>query len=539
MATEIAIKSIVLLPEIYPRFRIHQERIKYFVEHIKSGKEIPPLKVSNFGGRRDDGKKYVLLDGCHRLEALKSLGEKEVKADFFDAPRGHWLLLSARFNAESAIPLTRGELKHVIIVSYLNGIKDTHEIARLMGGVCTLRYIQLVLKHLRQPDRRKRDRQIRLFHRQGLTQQEIARKAGVTQSRVAQIINKRNCSFTNTVYDSNKLAASKRRKVDIIPTRDEPLDTRDIQKNQNAALPSAGTTNAANAFQTEPLETSDEGPLASSRKPKAIPFQTRGMDIESFLEGEGEDLRQTALELKADIDEYIGHLSPSNKYRGPEKDSCVPDIEAIFKTKLTTKEFNALRAMELVKQLKWDLVHIAEHTGESVQFLRRVLIVALALAICPNERQEEVFWTSGSRLRFDTQLMMTISDGLVFEAMMAPLGEGMPEWVEDNLTESDIALIAGLVSRGSSKIIPQDIPDLLLQKKPLKQRTRYHVDLPDDVKTRLEGMKISLREFRDLLNKGMLRVESLSQFMKLYNRIKTVMNEIDEALKICKKRGYF
>jgi hypothetical protein len=531
MATEIATKSIVLLPEMYPRFKVHKDRIKYFVEHIKSGKEVPPLKVCTIDGSRDDGKKYVLLDGCHRLEALRSLGHNHVRADFFDSPREHWLLLSARFNAESALPLTRGELKHAIIVSYLNGIQDTHKIAEVIGGACTLRYINKILKPLRQPARRKRKLQVLRFRNQGLTQQEIAKKVGVTQPRVAQIISKGTSSITYNDRDSGKLPPPQANQTDALSATEKPMDALDVRKNDDTAFPSSGTPNLGDAVR-------GESSADSSDKAAVIPLLTHDAAIEEFLEGEGRELRKTALALKADLDECMGSLCPSSEYRGPEKDSCVPDIEAFWKTKFTRRKFNALRGMELVKQVKWDLGRIAQHTGESIQFLRRVLIAAVALAICPKEQQEGVFWASVRSLQFDKELLMTICDGLAFEAMVAPLGEGMPEWLEDNLPASDIALIATLVSTESLKIIPQDIPSLMLQKKLPEQRTRYHADLPDDIKTRLEEMKISLRQFRDLLNKGMLRAQSLMEFMKLYNRIRATVNEIDEALKTCKKRDY-
>ena len=530
MATEIRTKSIVLLSEFYPRFKIYKDRIKYFVEHIKSGKEVPPVKVCTIGESREDGKKYVLLDGCHRLKALQSLGHNQVKADFFDARREHWLLLSARFNAESALPLTRGELKHVIIVSYLNGIKDTHEIAEVIGGACTLRYINKVLKPLRQPARKRRKQQILRLHEKGLTQQEIAARVGITQPRVAQIISKGTNPFTYNVNDTDMLHPQKTGRIDALSAIDISPATLESQREDDTNLPSVGAPKLGDRARNDSAE--------SSEKAAVIPLLTQNPAIEAFLEGEGQELRKTALALKAEVDDYMGKLPPSSEYRGPEKDSCVPDIEAFWKTKFTRKEFNALRGMELVKQLKWDLGRIAQYTGESVQFLRKVLIAAVALAICPKEHQEEVFWASVSSLQLDRGLMMTICDGLVFEAMVAPLGEGMPEWVDDNLAESDIALIATLVSTESSKTISEDIPSLLLQRKLQEKRTRYHVDLPDTIKTRLEEMKIPLREFRDLLNRGMLRAHSLSEFMKLYNRIRAIVNEIDEALKTCKKRGY-
>ncbi len=171
---EILIKNIKTDPLYYPRFQPDLERIKEFVEAMECGEHFPPIKVA-----KDEAKGfYMLLDGKHRLEAKKLRGEEKIAVDVFPIQKAHWLMAAARFNSKSSKPLQPDEIKQIIIGSWHNGIKDTDEIAREMGR--TVRYVEMVLKPIRDEERNKREEKILDLHQQGMSQRQIASEIGLS-----------------------------------------------------------------------------------------------------------------------------------------------------------------------------------------------------------------------------------------------------------------------------------------------------------------------------------------------------------------------
>lgn len=75
----------VAIDDIYvpgPRKKtLHPETVRYLAEDIlENGMELP-IQV------RNDGKRLVLVEGLHRLEAAKWLGETTIEAFFVQARR--------------------------------------------------------------------------------------------------------------------------------------------------------------------------------------------------------------------------------------------------------------------------------------------------------------------------------------------------------------------------------------------------------------------------------------------------------------------
>lgn len=56
------------------RKTLHPETVRLLAEDILENGMKTPIQV------RHDGKRYVLVEGLHRLEAAKSLGETEIDA---------------------------------------------------------------------------------------------------------------------------------------------------------------------------------------------------------------------------------------------------------------------------------------------------------------------------------------------------------------------------------------------------------------------------------------------------------------------------
>jgi transcriptional regulator with XRE-family HTH domain len=197
---EILISSILIKPDYYPRFQTDPLRIKEFVENMECGETYPPVNVA-----KDDATGfYVLLDGKHRIEAYKLRGVDKILAFIFPVKKEHWLMTAARFNSKSSKPLTPEEIKQIIIRSWENGIKDTDEIAREMGR--TIRYIEMIVKPLRDNERNKREEKIIELHEQGMSQRKIGYEMGLSQSQTSRILNPNEYTVTGTFKKQNGLS---------------------------------------------------------------------------------------------------------------------------------------------------------------------------------------------------------------------------------------------------------------------------------------------------------------------------------------------
>jgi len=115
--TELAIDQIIFLPEIYPRLRVDRERVAFFAELMSYGQEFPPLCVTKNG----DG--YILLDGKHRLDALKAIGRTTTPVELIGAvDEETWKLLTyTRLNREGSEPLSRADLRKNIRAALRKG----------------------------------------------------------------------------------------------------------------------------------------------------------------------------------------------------------------------------------------------------------------------------------------------------------------------------------------------------------------------------------------------------------------------------------
>ncbi|KQZ31963.1 chromosome partitioning protein ParB [Mesorhizobium sp. Root552] len=63
------------------RKTLHPETVRHLAEDILENGMKTPIQV------RNDGKRYVLVEGLHRLEAAKWLGETEINAYLVQAKR--------------------------------------------------------------------------------------------------------------------------------------------------------------------------------------------------------------------------------------------------------------------------------------------------------------------------------------------------------------------------------------------------------------------------------------------------------------------
>lgn len=96
--------------------RMSEELLAKLVEHIRRSGQYPPLIVrpysSGGGAAGGGGAKYQVLDGHHRLEALRRLGYVEARCDVWDVDdeRARLLLLTLNRLEGRDDPELRGEL---------------------------------------------------------------------------------------------------------------------------------------------------------------------------------------------------------------------------------------------------------------------------------------------------------------------------------------------------------------------------------------------------------------------------------------------
>jgi len=579
----LALKNILWIPEIYPRSEVNQERIAWFIDLMSTGKHFPAIKVTEYDGEplifdvdedtiRDlkSGEKYVLLDGKHRVEAYKMLGKEWIEAYFFNTPSIQWDFASARFNAEGPLNLVPGEWKKLIIRGYHRRIKagrpaSPKDIAEEIGGAVTIDYIRRVLKPFRDPEKKKLREKIVELYKEGFAQQKIADELGIGRKQVRNAIT---IMSTLAQTEQSRLGQSLHNSENISSVTDQ-----EVSQQRAASAASSGTIHGsqspaqADSIPEEAPETSET--KHSTQPAKVIPFpethsQMLTEDDLDYDEISHSDTKERPALNDDDVDETVEDILNANygskemhrkllrlikrmsrsgvKYDPKNKNyNAAIQVYNLFHLE-GNESYMALRVMELIKQLKWDFVDISEFLGQPMDFLRKVAITALGIFVAPDGTREDAKGRAVNLLGISWELADAVSSGLMTEEMLALEGEGIPDWVKDNLGDKDIELVAEIAST-TRQIIPEDIPYLLLGKNPPRQRANFYSELPDHVRYQLtvemHNIIGSFRTYRDQLNSGLYRGNALKEFIKYYNRAMTACNEVNEALINCRKRGYF
>ncbi len=135
----VEIKEIILDEKLYPRVKSNERIITSYIKDMKKGDVFPSLFIGLF-----KGKKY-LIDGRHRLEAYKALGEKyvncEVKTNFPDFD--DMFLASFRSNMAHGIRLNKKDKMRVAHILE-NMHYDVGDISKLTG--ITVKKIESAIK---------------------------------------------------------------------------------------------------------------------------------------------------------------------------------------------------------------------------------------------------------------------------------------------------------------------------------------------------------------------------------------------------------
>lgn len=136
-ATNIPIKEILQDESFQVRKNLDNGIIKRYASVYKAGDAMPPVTVARIG------QGLVLVDGWHRIAALKSLGCPEVSAVIKEATEAEARWMAAKANTEHGLQLKSSELRAVFRVYVRAGKyrgvgqgkpKSYRQIASELGG---------------------------------------------------------------------------------------------------------------------------------------------------------------------------------------------------------------------------------------------------------------------------------------------------------------------------------------------------------------------------------------------------------------------
>jgi ParB-like chromosome segregation protein Spo0J len=156
--------------------------------------KLPPIIVN---------KNKLLIDGHHTIFANKEKGVTELDAEVLDIPDNKVFEESIRRNIQHGKNLTKEDRKKSALILCTKGV-ELKQIADMLA----ISYSSVVkyTEELRTQEQREknieRDKKIDKMMKAGKTQEKIAKKLGLDQSRISQIISKNN--FINPNSNSGK-----------------------------------------------------------------------------------------------------------------------------------------------------------------------------------------------------------------------------------------------------------------------------------------------------------------------------------------------
>jgi len=525
---EILIRNIKTELAYYPRSQPDQERIKEFVEAMECGEYFPPVKVAKGEGKGV----YILLDGKHRLEAKKLRGETKTPVNIFPVKKEHWLMSAARFNSKSSKPLHPDEIKKIIIASWQNGIKDTAEIAREMGR--TVRYIEMVLKPIRDEERDKRDETILKLHQQGMSQRKIASEIGISPSAINKSLKSKednnrskfqehSQSAINVLQKDNKVFS--KRNDFVLRTPNKIHNISGLKILLNKTVPNQESFEPANPAVKNQIKVASEKTKISSNISLGENHQIN--DSDGIAKNSDQSIHQISSQAPSSVDTVSGDgIAPAKPVKQEERPSLFPTYldQIDFYNKLPKKCQHAMRAMELAKTYKMDIIDMIREINEPVRWIRKILIAAIAIALMP-ANHFDIATSVEKLLGINFEISRCIQQALPFKKMLCPVSPDMEGWMKDNISDNDfkkIATLADVTLANLLYLIKGEMP-------PVKKN--YFEELPDSYKDQLQSHVIVLRELRNHVKNHMFQDDSAKQLMVHLNKNMTVINEIFDGLR--------
>lgn len=178
-STRISITDIVFDEAIYPRKGIDLKRVNIFAENMRDGFAFDPIEVESVP---ENPGKYRLLDGVHRWNAYKAVGEMEL-ASVVRNLNGEDPLLYAAQKAIGPRQLTEDESRDTARRAYNRNPQLTaSEIGKAIGRA--QRTVNEYIADLRAVNQVELNLKIYLMYKLGMPQERIAKRLGMDQKTI-------------------------------------------------------------------------------------------------------------------------------------------------------------------------------------------------------------------------------------------------------------------------------------------------------------------------------------------------------------------
>jgi ParB-like chromosome segregation protein Spo0J len=116
----LSIEEIKTIPELYPRTKVDWLTAYDYSQKMRAGEVFPPITVAHYNNE------YILVDGWHRIEALKILGEKYIRATVIKVKDEREIFVQAvKLNITHGRPLSPYE--KALIIKRLGEMNFTKE----------------------------------------------------------------------------------------------------------------------------------------------------------------------------------------------------------------------------------------------------------------------------------------------------------------------------------------------------------------------------------------------------------------------------
>jgi ParB-like chromosome segregation protein Spo0J len=180
MIVELEIKDLVVPQGLLPRVLTGTvgEKVEEYKEMLEQGVEFDPITV----WKRPDGQ-YWIVDGVHRTEAHKRAGRTTIKAKIVELKDElEYRIEAIKANLKHGLPLQKQEKVLLAQSLYKLGVQVA-ELKKLFGvAERTLYYWLEPVKEKEKEELKKKALELR---KQGLTQEEVAEKLGVSPMTIS------------------------------------------------------------------------------------------------------------------------------------------------------------------------------------------------------------------------------------------------------------------------------------------------------------------------------------------------------------------
>ena len=212
---EVNVSDLTWSTFIYPREGKNEKTVEAYIEALTIGAKFPPIKtqrVFNYPRENEKIEARLILDGIHRWLAFKECGFKKIPAvEWKKEPLNYetnqiaLLLEAARCNlrhGDRLSPKDKRQIARDIAMSDPECRWTEEALAERLGVI--QQTVNTWISDIRGRQRAGREIIIIRLKRLGWTQEQIAKVVGISQGRVAQIINNTNFGEINNLLTQGR-----------------------------------------------------------------------------------------------------------------------------------------------------------------------------------------------------------------------------------------------------------------------------------------------------------------------------------------------